>query len=940
MKRVLFFAILTILGSNKSYSQCIPNCPGNVNVSLIPNDCKVTLSAADFVKINPSCTYKLELEYPYGTKTYNPPVQLDASHQGYSFNYVIRDSATNNPCWGKVTVNYCNPCSIPTPPVIDSFVVSPGPYIPGTTISLKMYAIDNISIQKVEFYHWYGDPIYTDNTFPYSYDYTLPAATATENKFWAIVYDNCGSTATSIELSVNTLFPACNDNVKNGSETGIDCGGSSCNACYNPGPIYPLPDLMLKNISSIPNNVTSGQWLQLNGKVYNKGNASAAGTIVKAALSTDANLSNNDYALGTTPIPSLAVNDSTPYGLNVAMPNWSTGSYYLVICVDPHYDITETTDLNNCVSYLLHFEKAPSYEPDLITSYLDINKNPINQGDVFKVSYMVNNISNVHAGYSYSAVYLSYDSYFDGGDIKLDEFSISSINANSNIILESNVNKSIAPGNYYIIVCADSKNHLSETSETNNCSSIFFKVQGLNSYWPDYTTSFLSASKNPIASEEPFTVSFMINNKGNTSGSACSIGMYLSEDNEWNSTDRMLTQMKFPAIPADKSIFTEAGIYESFTPGKYHLIVCADINSEVKEESELNNCFSMAITITEKAAPKPDLVIETFTTKSTWNIGDTQNIKLRIRNIGYANNGAGHANLLLSDDINGTNAISLGQLHFPAMNTNGFYDTTIFIIITDRSWEGQKHISTCIDPSALIPEANESNNCKSVALNIVLPAIDFKNITAISFPNAINKNDTLRFPFKMTNIGTLIGKKVEVEYYLSFKAGLKGGSAIRVKIDTIDTPLPVGDTLNKKVNLTFPASASGGYYLNICIDYNNKVAEKSEINNCQAMRIYLTAPIAAIKAESTGFNKVEQRGSTSLNDISIFPNPTTERINIKGFENTEGIKDMKIMDLNGRLISQSKNISNTVTISNLPKGVYILRLSNNTDSKVFRMVKE
>lgn len=1062
MKQVLLIAILAVISCFNTYSQCIPTCPGNVNVSLIPNDCKATLHAADFVKnISPGCTYKLELQYPSGTQTYNPPIKLDASHQGYTFNYIVRDSATNNPCWGKVHVNYCNPCLIPTPPVIDSFVVSPPPYIPGGTISLKLYAIDNKSIQKVEFYNWYGDPIFTDYTLPYSYNYTFPAATATGNKFWAIVYDNCGSSDTSIQIAITTLFPKCNDGVKNGTETNVDCGGSSCNACYTPGPIYPLPDLVLKNTSSVPYYVSSGQWLQLYGKVYNKGNAAAPSTIVRAALSTDANLSNNDHALGITNIPALAVNDSTPYSLHVAMPNWSYGSYYLIICADPHYDITETTKLNNCVSYLLHFEDAHHYEPDLVTTYLDvvnnpiyegdpfkvsymtkniglatagyshsaiylsddkyldygdlklaensvaslsagntavhtstinksispghyyimacadinqqvsesvesnncsyidfyvhahhtsmtdlttsylaINKSNIYQGDAFKVSYMVNNISDVIAGGSYSAVYLSYDSYFDAGDLKIDEFSISSLNANSNIILESYITKPIAPGHYHIIVCADSRDQLDEVSESNNCSSIYLKVQALSSDWPDYTLSFLSTNKNPISSEEPFTVSFMVNNKSNTGGSACNIGVYLSEDNQWNSSDRMLTQMKLPAIPADKSILTEAGIYDAFVPGNYHLIVCADIDAEVKEESELNNCFSMAIAITEKAVPKPDLVFETFTSNSTWHIGDTQSVKIRIRNIGYAKNEAGTANLLLSDDSNGSNAISLGLIHFTSLNTNGFYDTTLYIIIKDRYWEGQKQLSACIDPGSLIAEANESNNCKSKTLDIQLPIIDFKNISAISYPNALNKNDTLRFPFSMTNIGTIPGKKVEVEYYLSFKAGLKGGSAIRLKIDTIEVKLPAGDTLSKPVNLTFPSSASGGYYLNICIDYNNKVIEKSELNNCQAMRIYLATPLAPSASELAETNGLEIRGRMNVNDFSIFPNPALDRISINGIENTSGIKELKIMDLSGRLITQTKYVSGSVDVSYLHKGIYILQISNAKESKALRLVKE
>ncbi len=236
MKKNLLVVVILLSFLQHSVSQsCNLNCPPNLNVSLVPNGCTLSLTALNLLSNpTPGCTYKLILDYPYGTSQLSPATSLNLSHSGYTMIYRIYDSAAITPtyCWGNLKVNHCNPCFIKTPPVINSFTATAGPYLAGGSDTLSVTATDNVSISKVEFYK-YNTLIGTDFTAPYSTVVTFGSTYASENHYWAIVYDNCGDKDTSEYIIITTLFPNCSDGIKNGFETGVDCGSGTggCPAC-------------------------------------------------------------------------------------------------------------------------------------------------------------------------------------------------------------------------------------------------------------------------------------------------------------------------------------------------------------------------------------------------------------------------------------------------------------------------------------------------------------------------------------------------------------------------------------------------------------------------------------------------------------------------------------------------------------------------------------
>ena len=91
--------------------------------------------------------------------------------------------------------------------------------------------------------------------------------------------------------------------------------------------------------------------------------------------------------------------------------------------------------------------------------------------------------------------------------------------------------------------------------------------------------------------------------------------------------------------------------------------------------------------------------------------------------------------------------------------------------------------------------------------------------------------------------------------------------------------------------------------------------------------------VAATGADFTNSHFVG--GFVSVNELTnenfiVYPNPTTERITIQ----SNNVNNVSLMDEFGRVVLTSK--SNTIDVSNLSNGVYILRINNTTKKIIIR----
>ena len=77
-----------------------------------------------------------------------------------------------------------------------------------------------------------------------------------------------------------------------------------------------------------------------------------------------------------------------------------------------------------------------------------------------------------------------------------------------------------------------------------------------------------------------------------------------------------------------------------------------------------------------------------------------------------------------------------------------------------------------------------------------------------------------------------------------------------------------------------------------------------------------------------------------MNTTTIFPNPVNNVFTIKTNENNSIGLSIKIYNLFGSKVSEKVNLkSNTIEVSALNAGIYILKVTNGASQKTFKLVK-
>lgn len=260
-------------------------------------------------------------------------------------------------------------------------------------------------------------------------------------------------------------------------------------------------------------------------------------------------------------------------------------------------------------------------------------------------------------------------------------------------------------------------------------------------------------------------------------------------------------------------------------------------------------------------------------------------------------------------------------LENPALNSGSIleFNAVIFPFINDDSpndnnvvWQQTVVNSfdpndiTCLEGDVVAPskigdylhyKINFENKGTADAVNIVVKDIIDSTKFNINSLVVLNTSHQVRTVIK-SNVVEFIFKNI---YLPPTSLGFNGNGYILFKIKTLST-INIGETVKNKANIFF--------------DYN--------------------APIETNEANTT-FAVLSNSGFVLDNSVSVYPNPTSSKININ---NNNSIKSIEVYDVQGRILETILGNKNTIDISEKSNGIYFLKINTNDGSKVERIIKQ
>lgn len=124
-------------------------------------------------------------------------------------------------------------------------------------------------------------------------------------------------------------------------------------------------------------------------------------------------------------------------------------------------------------------------------------------------------------------------------------------------------------------------------------------------------------------------------------------------------------------------------------------------------------------------------------------------------------------------------------------------------------------------------------------------------------------------------------------------------------------------------------------FLNIGFDMNNDASSKFLYNIFGTWQTFPTSGALMIRPifrNASVLSNVEE--VVSENDINLFPNPTSNKINIRSNENIK-ITEIEIFDISGRKLKSSFETEN-IDVSDFSKGIYFVKIHNSTNRTIVK----
>ena len=359
----------------------------------------------------------------------------------------------------------------------------------------------------------------------------------------------------------------------------------------------------------------AGGRLTLDYTVTNSGDFEIEDVSVGFYFSTNQTLSDNDV-LSEREEVDVDENESESDNEQIDIPgSLDSGDYFVLVVIDDLEQVTETDETNNtaAIPFTVKGGGGGGGQADLVVTSASAEPQSADAGAEISVSYTLANQGSEQAGESQLGFYFSTNATLSSNDVLATREDVDAVDANDSTDddAELTVPNSLAPGDYFIIVAADDRNTVTESTENNNTLAIPFTVTGSGGGGGgEADLEVTDASVTPSSAEAgaEVTVSYTLANTGTEQAGASQLAFYFSTDASLSASDVLAESIEVDEVDAgdvgdnDESITVPS----TLAPGDYFLIVAADIGNDVSESGENNNTFAISFTVTETTASEGD----------------------------------------------------------------------------------------------------------------------------------------------------------------------------------------------------------------------------------------------------------------------------------------------------------------------------------------------
>lgn len=417
-------------------------------------------------------------------------------------------------------------------------------------------------------------------------------------------------------------------------------------------------------------------------------------------------------------------------------------------------------------------------------------------------------------------------------------------------------------GQNYIYVVINRDNALIEKKNNDNSAKSPVYVNG---NLPNITVTGLAVPSTVMTSEKT-EIAWTLTNAGEWDADAVICSVYLSPDDTWNNSDKLLANASLNKLAKGSAEDMKATIeLDDNVVGSCYIIVTTDYSQE--EASTEDNVVSVAFTA--KQSPLPDLVISELTSEGTWRGGQTVTINAKVTNGGddATHNDKWTDVFYLSEGytLDVGKAIKLGsKTHVGKLEKDGTYELTTSVNIPTNV-KGYYVLFAVVNGTNIMVEKAKDNNQAKVTVYVEdkndTPAdLIAKNISA---PARITAGEPVTISYTLANEGEFPATGMLRDVLYMSEDNQWDIDDVMVGVVTDEINLEPGNETVRTVTGRITNMPEGSYYLIVRTNSTHAIAETDYDNN---MAVQTSASKVAFTTLSLG-------SSVSVNTSGIYKLP-------------------------------------------------------------------